>query len=154
LQALASAARSDEFRVFLEHDRVPQASKQGLIDTTLKDIGPLARNLLGILAGRRLLDMLPLIAESFQDLLDAYYGRQRAEVTSAVPLEDAERQQVSEFIKSLESGKEIVLDARVDPSILGGLVVKVGSHLIDGSTRAKLAQLRRTLAQESIQAGA
>ena len=151
LQAIVGALESPELRAFLEHERVPLASKLAAIQQLLPEVGPLARNLVGVLAARRQVELLPAILEGYQVLLDEYYGRQRALVVTAVPLEEAQKERIVRLLSGLRNGKEVVLDTRVDPSILGGLVVRVGSRLVDGSTRARLAEMRRTLARETIQ---
>lgn len=152
LAAMTEALQSDELRAFLEHERVPMSSKQAVVEQMLPDLGPLARNLLLLLASRRDLELLPGVHESFQGLLDSYYGRQRVQVITAVPLTEEQQQRIQAFLSQFRNGKELVMETRVDPSILGGLVVRVGSRLMDGSTKTRLAALRRQLAEGSLTA--
>jgi len=63
-----------------------------------------------------------------------------------VPLDDAQRQSVSEMIGAISSS-EVRLSTRVEPSIVGGMIVRIGDRVIDGSTRAKLRAMRRDLAE-------
>ena len=87
---------------------------------------------------------MPGIGEQYQRLLDEHNGIERAEVVSAVPLNDAQRASVEELLKDMV-GKEIRLTSRVDPQIIGGMVARVGDHLIDGSTATMLESMRREL---------
>ncbi len=84
------------------------------------------------------------IAGEYQRLLDGYYGIEPAEVITAVPLDDKDIQKLTENLSALV-GKKIVLKSEVDPGVIGGIVARVGGKLLDGSTRSKLAALRREL---------
>lgn len=147
LTQLADSITSDEFRQTLSAPRISMSQKEALIRESLgSSVGPLALNLMSLLASRGLVDMLPGIADVFQDMLDAHQGVERAEVVSAVALTDEQRQQVAEMLNDL-SGNDVRLTARVDPEILGGLVIRVGDKVMDGSARARLQNMRRELAQ-------
>jgi F-type H+-transporting ATPase subunit delta len=148
LRLIRRALEFTEFRAILEHARVSLAEKARVIGEVLKEVNPLARNLLCILAARGVVELAPEIEEHYQRLLDAHRGRERATVLSAVPLEPKERERLSSLLTDMVR-KEVILDARVEPSILGGLVVKVGDKLIDGSTRSKLEELRKRLTSDS-----
>lgn len=78
--------------------------------------------------------------------MDAHQGRERAEVVTAHPLEDQQRERLGRWLSQLR-GKEVVLTSREDPEILGGLVVRVGDGLIDGSTKGRLEAMRKGLAE-------
>jgi len=105
--------------------------------------GP-ALNLLKLLVQRGLIEDLPRIAEEFRRLDNQRLGIAPARVVSAAPLEPAE---VKALIARLEqmTGGQIELAQEVDPSLLGGLVVRVGDRLIDGSVRGRLERLRNQL---------
>jgi len=85
------------------------------------------------------------IAEEFQRLADEAAGRVRATVTTAVELSSKDRDRVAEEL-SRRLGKEIRLHVEVDPTILGGLKLQYGDHLVDASVATRLQQLRRRLA--------
>ena len=116
-----------------------------MLQSALSDtVGPLALNLVSLLASRNLAGLMPGIVEQYQRLLDDHNGIERAEVVSAVPLDDAQRASVEELLKEVV-GKEIRLTSRVDPQIIGGIVARVGDHVIDGSTATRLESMRREL---------
>jgi len=97
-----------------------------------------------ISAGQRRLFYVVDIIRSFERLLAARRGEVQAEVTSARPLNDAETQELKSVLKA-KLGREPRLEAKVDPTLLGGLVVKVGSRMIDSSLRTKLTGLRAAM---------
>ena len=110
---------------------------EGLGTSPLRMIRSLFRSRSGI-------GMIGEIAGEYQRLLDAYHGIQEAEVTTAVPLDDADKERLAERLGSL-LGSKITLKSNVDPEILGGIIARIGGKLLDGSTRSKLAALKREL---------
>lgn len=104
-------------------------------------IGGLVGNFIRVVAGNRRLFVMPEIVAEFRRRLAAHRGEISAEVTSAEPLND---KHVSELKAALKAalGKDVALDTRVDPALIGGLIVKVGSRMIDGSLRTKLNSLK------------
>ncbi len=147
LTQLADSITNDEFRQTLSAPRISMSQKEALIRESLgSSVGPLGLNLMALLASRGLVDMLPGIADVFQEMLDAHQGIERAEVVSAVSLTDEQQHQVTQMLNDL-SGKDVRLTTRVDPEILGGLVIRVGDKVMDGSARARLQNMRRELAQ-------
>ncbi len=85
------------------------------------------------------------IVDEFDRLVDAAEGRVRATATTAVELSEDERRRLEQDLADRFGGK-VKLETAVDPDILGGLVVRVGDHLVDASVRTRLQQLRRRLA--------
>jgi len=104
----------------------------------------LTSNFLGVMAQGRRLSQLPAAIRAFDTLLSQHKGESRAEVTSAHALT---KDQVSALEKSLKTriGSNVAVDAKVDPSILGGLVVKIGSQMIDSSIRTRLNTLAQAM---------
>ena len=110
--------------------------------------GPLAREvgaLLTLLLERKRIDQLPALAEAFAGLVRQEKGIELAEVTTAVPLNDADRAGVAGWLTRY-LGHAVEVRYNVDPEIIGGVVARVGDQLIDGSVRGRLEGLRRTLA--------
>ncbi|MEA3390250.1 F0F1 ATP synthase subunit delta [Sphingobium sp. CCH11-B1] len=103
-------------------------------------IDALTTKFLGVLAQNRRLAQLPAVIRAYETLLSNHKGEARAEVTSAHPLDN---DQVVALQRSLRArvGREVAIDAKVDPAILGGLVVKIGSQMIDSSIRTRLNTL-------------
>ena len=104
-------------------------------------IAGLTRSFIGTVANGRARD-LPAMATAFLAELARRRGETTATVTSAVPLTPAQLQQLTDALRSVLGGAKVSVDAHVNPDILGGLVVKVGSRLFDSSIRSKLARLQ------------
>lgn len=110
----------------------------------VEGIGPEAMNLLKLLVTSHRTKVIGEVADQFEVLADEAAGRIRATATTAVELAAVDRDRISSQLTD-NLGKEVRLAVRVDPAILGGLVLQVGDRLIDASVAGKLAQLRRTV---------
>lgn len=111
-----------------------------LLDAT--GIAGLTRSFIGTVAANGRARELPAMASAYLAELARRRGETTAAVTSAVPLSEAQLQQLSDSLRSVLGGAKVSIDARVEPDILGGLVVKVGSRLFDSSIRSKLQRLQ------------
>jgi F-type H+-transporting ATPase subunit delta len=105
---------------------------------------PLTTQFIFLLAAKRRLFVLSDIIAAFDAMLARQRGEIKAEVTSARPLSDAELAKLKDVLKA-KLAREPKLETRVDPSLLGGLIVKVGSRMIDSSLRTKLEGLRTAM---------
>lgn len=103
-------------------------------------LGDLVSRFLGVLARNRRLADLPGAIQGFTALAAAHRGEATAQVTSAFPLTDKQTQALRKKLKA-GLGSDVFIDAKVDPALLGGIVVKVGSRMIDSSLKSKLEQL-------------
>ncbi len=122
--------------------------KARLLRAKLGDINPLVLNLVCVLLTRARLDVLPDIAAEYRHLVDSYHGVERAEVTTAVPLGDEDRLKLRQKLSDI-IGKKVILESeRVDPGLIGGVVVRVAGKLLDGSTSSKLAALKAEIAKK------
>jgi F-type H+-transporting ATPase subunit delta len=104
-------------------------------------LGGLVANFIKVAAGNRRLFVVPDTITAFKRLAARKRGEIAAEVTSAEPLSEKHVAELKAALKA-SLGKDVALDARVDPSLIGGLIVKVGSRMIDGSLRTKLNSLK------------
>lgn len=101
----------------------------------------LTRNFVGVIAQNRRLFALTNMISAYQGILASRRGEATAEVVSAKQLSDAQMNALSDALKQAV-GTKVSVDAKVDPGLLGGLIVKVGSRMVDSSLRTKLSQLR------------
>jgi F-type H+-transporting ATPase subunit delta len=108
------------------------------------DLDPITANFLGVLAGNRRLAQLEGVIRAFNTLAARHRGEINAEVTSAHPLDDDQVDAIRNNLRT-RYGSDIAVDLQVDPAILGGLVVKIGSRMIDGSIRTKLNTLAQAM---------
>ncbi len=104
----------------------------------------LVGNFLRVVAGNRRLFALPGIIRAYRDIAARHRGEVTAEVTAAHALSDAQQTELKEALKGV-TGKDVAIHVVVDPSIMGGLIVKVGSRQIDTSLRSKLSSLKLAL---------
>ncbi len=145
LALIAEAFESTELSDLLDAPQVPTSQKLDVIGRTFTDrISPLARNLVSLLATRGSTHLLPGVLEQYRRFVDAHRGVEQAEVVSAVPLDDAQQRRIADLLEAMV-GMEIRLTDRVDPEIVGGIVARVGDRVIDGSTRTRLEDMRRSL---------
>lgn len=123
--------------------RVPVAERQAAVERAL-EVGPLALNLARLLIAKGRTPEAREVADAFNRLADEHEGLAQAEITTAVPLQDdqvaAMEQRLGEAL-----GKQITATAAVDSDIIGGVVLRIDDHLIDGSVRTRLRRLRQEL---------
>jgi F-type H+-transporting ATPase subunit delta len=103
------------------------------------------RNLVLLLVRRGRIELLPRVAAELRRLWEQRQGIVHAVVTSAAPLSEAERDAVRDKLAAM-TGDTVEIETRVDPSLLGGVLVRMGDRLIDGSVRGRLERLRTRLA--------
>lgn len=105
-------------------------------------ISGVAANFLKLVANKRRLFAVSDMIAGFEKLVDREKGVTRAEVTVAEPLNDAHTKALKAALAEVSGGKSVEVDVKVDPAIIGGLVVKLGSRMVDSSLRTKLNSIR------------
>jgi F-type H+-transporting ATPase subunit delta len=144
LEALFDLWRDDAgFRGFIADPRLDGAKQRAGVFAILDraGIGTEVRNLLGVMITNRRLSALPAVAQAFGALLAERRGQQTAAVTTAHALTDTQRAQI--VARLTEAGYSGVrLSEHIDASILGGLIVRIGSRLYDNSIKSKLQRLQ------------
>lgn len=137
---------SPDLAALIRNPKVSREDTAKAMDAVAGVLGlsELTRNFIGVLAANRRLSALPEIVRAFGAIAAAQRGEVTAEVTSAHPLTDDQLAQLTARLKARE-GKEIKLKASVDPEILGGLVVRIGSRQIDSSIRTRLNTLANAM---------
>jgi F-type H+-transporting ATPase subunit delta len=123
---------------------VRSEKRRALRDALGSVVDPLVLNFLYLLVDRDRISALPAISEQFEELLLEHRGIVRARVTTAVPLDEGERRNVVTRLERI-TGKRVELETAVDPEIMGGLIARIGTKVIDGSTRARLLALKASL---------
>ena len=129
----------------LSEPKVVFATKEAIVrDLAAARVQPESLGLALLLVERKLVSLMPRIAVEFNQLYDDLHNQAQATVTTALPLDAAEEAEVVAYLQRL-TGKNITLEKHVDPTILGGVVARVGDTLIDGSVRQRLSVLREKL---------
>lgn len=150
LQDLADLAQlmetSKDFREVLMNPVFPREEKKKVADLILKKLGTdrMVTNFVHLLIDRKRIDQLPGIFTAFGDEVDEIRGITRGEVTSSKALGRDQVDQVTAVLSRI-SGKQVRLTTKVDPSLIGGLVAKVGDTVLDGTIRTQLNQLKESL---------
>ena len=143
----ALVAENPELDAFLSRPWVAAiVKKAAAIDIAHRSgLSPLARDFFALVVAHGRADHLTAIAEAYRDLADAAAGRVRAHVRTAAPLGDDERRSLASRLGRELDGKQVILDEKVDQTLLGGFVAEVGSLVLDGSLDGQLARLKRRL---------
>ena len=153
LAALAIAHErlsSPEVLRLLANPAIPAPSRVGVLERILgEDVSAAPRNLLALMVRRGRFELLPAVSREFTRLHHRREGIVEAVVTSAAPLDAAEVQALQQRLATMTSSR-IELQQRVDPDLLGGVSVRVGDRLIDGSVRSRLERLRAELSNIAI----
>lgn len=145
LGRVAEALTNSEVASALNNPRLPIADRSRIAMALLEGVPDHARNLARLLVERGRAAILPQVAEHYQRLADRASGVVRAEVITAVEVDDKLKQQIAKTLER-KLGTSVETEVRQDPSILGGMVVRVGDRVIDDSVRTHLQQLQASLA--------
>jgi F-type H+-transporting ATPase subunit delta len=137
---------SPELRDIVGNPVVPRPALKAAIDAVMDKLGisEIVRNTVNLLADKGRLGALDAVLRSLEELAEAETGRVRVEVVSARPLADAYYARLTDKLKRV-TDREVVLVKKEDPSLIGGVVTRVGDQVFDGSIRNRLSELRETL---------
>jgi F-type H+-transporting ATPase subunit delta len=141
----AELERSPAFHSFVASPRVDAAARAAALEriTRGRTTDTLA-DALQVLNRKRRIEHLPAVARAYAEELDRRRGRLPVRVTSALPLAAGQRERLRAAVAA-RTGREPVLEERVDPALLGGLVVQIGDEKIDGSVATKIQRLSEAL---------
>lgn len=139
-------AKSDALQAMINSPVVATEEKIAALTALAKKakLKPLSTQFIGTVAGNRRADQLPAIISAFEDIVARRKGAQVAKVTSAQKLTAAQVTSLKSNLKK-SLGRPVEVETSVDPDLLGGFVVRVGSRLYDSSLKTKLEDLRLTL---------
>jgi len=144
-QIVQAEAEVPELRELLRNPQLDPRARAAAIGDVLGDADELLRNFLLVLADKGRTGQLEEIAREFERLVAEHEGVVHAELTTAVELSDEETTKLLGQIEQA-SGRKVEATRRVDPDLIGGIVLQVGSHRLDASVRGRLEGLRRRLA--------
>jgi len=137
---------SAELREIVRNPVVPKPALKAAVDAVMVKLGvsSLTRNTVKLLADKGRLPQLEDVLRALEALAEAETGRVRVEVTSAKPLSDAYYSRLAEKLQRA-TDRQVVLVKKQDPSLIGGVVTRVGDQVFDGSLSNRLSELRETL---------
>jgi ATP synthase F1 delta subunit len=142
---------SADLRQFLDNPEVDAKVKKEAIKELGSSAHPITANFLQVLIDRGRIGEFTEIARAFADRVAAEEGRLEVEAITAVPLPDDLRTRIVEEI-SRKTGRSVELTESVDPEIVGGLVLRIGGAVVDGSVRHRIEELRAALSAAPVDA--
>ena len=133
-------------RDVLEAAHVNRRDKQAVLEDVVSPAGylPVTKNFLRLLVDKRRMNILPQILVELRRMVEELEGIERVEVVSPSALSEASRDFLKRILEK-QTGKRVELEEKRDPAVLGGMVVKVGSTVYDGSVRTQLSRIRENL---------
>ena len=142
---VAAFAASASLRDVLADPQIDSAARQRILVEITRGGQPLVANTLQLLLERGRFGIVAQLCAAYEALAAAEADLVKVEVTSAVELSAAAREKIAQRVAGT-AGRRVELAARVDPTIIGGLVLRVGDVIVDASVQARIRQLRRRLA--------
>ncbi len=143
-------AQSSDLRHVLNSPAVLGSQKRAVIGKFADELnlGALTRNFLFVLIDHQRIEMLSQIREAIEAEFDHRLGFVRAEISSAMELEGPQAEAIASGLKQI-TGKQVRARFQVDPSLIGGVVARIGSTVYDGSIRGQLENMRRKIAHDT-----
>jgi len=142
---VAALAASASLRDALADPQIDTTAKQRILVEITRGGHPLVANTIQLMLDRGRFDLVAELREAYEALAATEADLVKVEVTSAMELTAAAREKIAARVAEA-AGRRVELAARVDPGIIGGLVLRVGDVIVDGSVQARIRQLRRRLA--------
>ncbi len=146
LQKIAELSKDEMSVALLENPKLAFEAKEHLVKERLGDVHLYIYNLALLLVHKDAIRLGRDIWDHYRLLFDAHRGIELAEVTTAIPLDERDREMLSKRMGEV-LGRKVTLDLRVEPSILGGFIAQVGDMRFDGSIRRNLESLKRSLVE-------
>lgn len=144
LRKIAELSADEAFTALVENPKLPFEVKKSLLEERLGDVNSLALNLACLLVHWDKLGTAGNVSREYDRLLDAYHGIEHAEVVTALSLDEKDKERISSQLGEMVN-REVIVDAVIDSSVIGGFTAKIGDMLIDGSVRNRLEVLRKSL---------
>jgi F-type H+-transporting ATPase subunit delta len=142
-------AGNSELQIVFSTPAVTTGKKKAILTEVAQGMGldPLTRNFLNVLIDHDRMGLLGEVTEAFQTVLNERLGVAVADVTTAAPLDDIEKQELANAL-SAKTGKQIQMNFSLDPGLIGGVIARIGSTIYDGSVRGSLERLKTELVGE------
>jgi F-type H+-transporting ATPase subunit delta len=141
----ALLTESADLREFIANPVIKPEDKKNVIKRVMGDTNPYLLNFLLLLVDKRRIAFLAEVAAQYLNLLRKLKQTVLAEVISAKELSDEQKQSVIEKVKGMTNASDLELKTTIDPSLLGGLIIKVGSQVLDASVRGQLRRIGMSL---------
>lgn len=140
-----TCSKSKDLRNALRNPIINSNEKLNALLSIFKQCHPLVYDFLKLVCNKKRENILPLIAESFLELYRKNQGIEKVSVQSASPLNDNDKASIQQYVQKVSGARSVELHTEIDPSVVGGLVIKFGDNLLDSSISAKLRKLKKEL---------
>jgi F-type H+-transporting ATPase subunit delta len=142
----AAYESSEELRNAFENPLIPHEAKRQILGDVVErlGLGQTTRSFLGLLVNRRRIRALPPIATRLREMADLRRGLTRAEVLTAMPLPEEYFEKLQRELERI-TGRKVALERKLDPTLICGVLVRIGDTVYDGSLLARLKQLKETM---------
>ena len=151
LGEFTSALReSEELRLFFYGGQVPERQKRRAIDGLTEGMKTSSTNFLKVLSDNGREEILEEVLGRYEELVKEYLGRVEVGVTTAVELSEDQLDRLRDRLGGVLEGREIILETKVDPDLIGGAVFRFGGRMMDGSIRGRLESLREGMLERSV----
>ena len=145
LNVIGATVREPMLAGTLRSANLSPSEKMETLSCRLPKVSPQALNFVRLIIEQDRTELVDQIVSEYERLLDAHYlGVEYVEVITAIPLEEEQKERISHRLTELR-GKQIRLSSQTDPSIVGGMIIRIGDRVIDGSVRNKLIELKQSL---------
>ncbi len=141
---------NEELRIFFYGGQVPERQKRRAIDGLTQGMTISTTNFLKVLSDNGREEILEDVLRRYEGLVKEHLGRIEVEVTTAVELSEEAERRLRERLGRVLEGREVILERRVDPDLLGGAVFRFGGQMMDGSVRGRLESLREGMLERSV----
>ena len=141
---------SEELRLFFYGGQIPEREKRRAIDALTEGMALSTRNFLKVLSDNGREEILEEVLLRYEGLVEEHLGRVEVDVTTAVELSEEELNRIKERLGRILEGREVILQPRVDPDLLGGAVLRLGGRMVDGSVRGRLEGLRDAMLEKRV----
>jgi F-type H+-transporting ATPase subunit delta len=141
---------SEELRLFFYGGQIPERQKRRALDGLTEGMKTSTTNFLKVLVDNGREEILEEVLARYEDLVKEHLGKIEVEVTTAVELSEEQCDRLEERLRDVLEGREIILEANVDPDLVGGAVFRYGGRMMDGSIRGRLESLREGMLERSV----
>ncbi len=145
LKKVADLGRDVDIVSYLDNPKINYDDKIALLHKRIGIISETVTNLLYLLITKNQVNILPDITSAYEHMVDEFNGIERAEIITAIPIDDKTRKNINLKLSKVIGKKVIIETEKIDPDLIGGIMIKVAGKLIDGSTRGRLIELRKEL---------
>jgi F-type H+-transporting ATPase subunit delta len=147
---VGALVESEELHLFFYGGQIPEHEKRRAIDALTEGMVLSTRNFLKVLSDNGREEILEEVLRRYDELVKEHLGRVEVEVTTAVELSEEESGRIKERLGSILEGREVILQTRVNPDLLGGAIFRFGGRMVDGSVRGQLESLREEMLERSV----